>query len=208
MLSFSTDVTVGGKSVRGSAEKAGEQLVATIAADLNEVVAHLSDEMRKALDGLYAELEAKHGSQWPAGGGSALMRRSGAGLRSIKDSIKVTSAPGEVTGVISTGSLTVHETGATITAKRQYLTIPLPAALDSRGVPLRAKARDWDSTFIAKTKKGNLIIFRKETGGKITPLYLLKNSVTIPARLGMGKAFEDMAGRFVTKMVADLEKKL
>lgn len=74
---------------------------------------------------------------------------------------------------------TVHERGATIRPRRsKYLTIPLPAALTSAGVPKQASARDWPNTFVRKA-----IIFQKLAGGQIQPLYVLKKQVRIPPRL-------------------------
>ncbi len=93
-----------------------------------------------------------------------------------------------VEGQISTGNMTIHETGGTVRPRRsRYLTIPLPAAMDSRGVPLRRRARDWDNTFVARSRRGNLLIFRRDGLG-LTPLYLLKPSVRIKPRLGLEDA--------------------
>ena len=97
----------------------------------------------------------------------------------------------EITGQIG-GSMNaaVQEFGTTITSKTaKYLTVPLPAALDSKGVPRKKNAREWDNTFVAQSKAGNLIIFQRE-GAKIVPLYVLKSSVTIPPRLGMRKTLD------------------
>jgi hypothetical protein len=137
-------------------------------------------------------LEKSHSSPWNGGivnNTNNLQRRSG-GIKRIAQSIKVSGGSLDtVAGTISTSGFAIHETGGTIKAKRsKYLTIPLPAAMDSRGVPLRKRARDWDKTFVARSKRGNLLIFRKDKNGGVTPLYLLKPSVRIPARLGMEKA--------------------
>lgn len=89
------------------------------------------------------------------------------------------------------GIAAVHERGATIFPKKaKYLTVPLPAALDSRGVALKPRARDWMNTFVLRSKKGNLLIVQKQPGGGLKPLYVLKKSVTIPKRLGFQEAFE------------------
>jgi hypothetical protein len=167
-------------------------------------------ELKNALDKLYEDLAEKHGTAWPEGTtASSLSVRSGRGLRTIKDSIKVEQNGPEITGTISAGSLSVHETGATITPRKaQYLTVPLTPALNSQGLPLRSSAREWDNTFIATSRRGNLIIFQRNTGGKITPLYLLRKSVRIPPRLGMTKMFEDMIPHFERKAIDALEKAL
>lgn len=83
----------------------------------------------------------------------------------------------------------------TITPKKgKFLTIPLPAALKPSG-DLRGPARSdmWGETFIAKSKKGNLIIFGRarimkgkragELRGQVVPLFLLVKKVTVPARI-------------------------
>lgn len=176
----------------------------------NRFLQEVAVELRQALDKLYNDLAIRHGNAWPTGTTSrTLSVRSGGGLRSIKESIKVDISGNEVTGSISAAKLSVHETGATITAKNvQYLTIPLTAAMDSRGLPLRARARDWENTFVARSKRGNLIIFQRQTGGKILPLYLLKHSVKIPPRLGMGEMFEKMLPYFQRKTIDALERTL
>ena len=66
------------------------------------------------------------------------------------------------------------------------MTIPLDAALNANGTPKKKRARDWKDTFVAKSKRGNLIIFQKR-GRRIVPLYVLKKRVRIPARLGLRK---------------------
>jgi len=83
---------------------------------------------------------------------------------------------------------------------KQYLAIPLPAAMTKAGV-VRGKPLDesvFGDTFIAKSKKNNLIIFGKKvrwslggrsesrtgsTYGKITPLFVLKKQVQIKTRV-------------------------
>ena len=210
-LEFS--VAVNGKPY-SSIESAGNAIGAHLSRAVDEGMQQVSVELQKALTKLYEEMEAKHGSQWPLGGDfgtdpERLAVRSGKGLRTIKESIRVDFDGVTVSGSISAGDLSVHETGATVRATNaKYLTIPLPAALDSRGLPLRERARDWDSTFVARSKRGNLIIFRKNTGGTITPLYILKTQVTIPPRLGLGKAFNDMVPYFQAKAIDVLEKRL
>ena len=77
----------------------------------------------------------------------------------------------------------------------QALTIPLPAAMDSHGVA-RGSARDkgiFGETFLGKSKAGNMIIFGKllyvkgakagQVKGKLVPLFVLKKSVSVPARI-------------------------
>jgi len=68
---------------------------------------------------------------------------------------------------------------------KQYLTIPLPAAKTAAG-RLRGSARSgvFQDTFIAKSKKGNLIVFGKfGKGGTVRPLFVLKKKVVITQRI-------------------------
>jgi hypothetical protein len=100
-------------------------------------------------------------------------------------------ATGPTVSFTLSGIAAVHERGAVIRAKRaQYLTIPLPAALNKNGTPKRPTARSWRNTFIKRSKKGNLLIFQKQPNGDILPLYVLKKSVRIPKRLAFQEAFE------------------
>ncbi len=71
---------------------------------------------------------------------------------------------------------------------------------------MRQRARDWDNTFVQRSRRGNLLIFQRN-GPNITPLYLLKPSVRIQPRLGLEdsviknglpwferRAFEEISG--------------
>jgi phage gpG-like protein len=84
----------------------------------------------------------------------------------------------------------IHEVGGVIRPKRgKYLAIPLKGALTSSGSQLRGgamSARDFPNTFIRRGKSGNPIIFQKRGKGVI-PLFVLKKSVTIPARRYMAR---------------------
>lgn len=216
MITFT--VLVDGKSF-SSIESAANAIERDLAERVQTGMVEVSREMRKALEDVYTKLEQKHGRGWPTGGApfgtspGQLSRRSGQGLRSIKDSIAV-SEPGvsrtrSLTGQISTGRLTVHETGAVITAKRaKYLAMPMMEALDSRGLPRKSGPRAWRDTYVARSAAGNLIIFQKRTGGKVVPLYLLKKKVTIPRRLGMRETFESMVPYFTAKAIRQLEAAL
>ena len=148
----------------------------------------LSGEIKTFLDSVAQALAQRHSGAW-AGGTTdkTLSRRSGNLVASIEKSVRINGTTfGDLEGHISAAFPgIVHEFGATITPKKgKFLTVPLPAALDGRGIPYRRRARDWDNTFVARSKKGNLIIFQRR-GTQIVPLYVLKTSVKIPARLGM-----------------------
>lgn len=216
MLAFT--VIVDGKTF-SSVESAANAIARDLTSQVQSGMVEVSREMRKALEHVYAKLEQTHGSGWPTGGApfgtspGKLSRRSGQGLRSIKDSISV-SEPGvnstrSLTGQISTGRLTVHETGAVITAKRaKYLAMPMMEALDSRGQPRKSGPRAWRDTYVARSRAGNLIIFQKRTGGKVVPLYLLKKKVTIPQRLRLRETFDSMVPHFTAKAIRQLEAAL
>lgn len=162
-------------------------------------------EMLMTLQRVAKTLGEQHANPWNGkvvNPTNRLQRRSGKGLQSIWDSIKVSGTDlGSLAGVISAGKLSFHEHGGTIRAKRaKYLTIPLPAAMDSRGVPLKARARDWPDTFVKRSRKGNLIIFQKR-GHDIIPLYLLKPSVYIPPRLRMQETVESVIPYFLERTI-------
>jgi len=103
--------------------------------------------------------------------------------------------------------LAVHEFGATIFAKRaQFLTIPLDAALKG-GRKIHRSSRDWKNTFVFRSKAGNLLIAQKK-GRRVVPLYVLKRSVRIPARLGMRQSIADQMPRALTRILDSMDKEL
>lgn len=141
-----------------------------------------------------SKLEKMHGQKWPGRSSSGkrnLYRRTGQGLRDIRDSITVTGESlSELRGVIdAVGYMAAHEEGATIRPTQgQYLTVPLPAAMRSNGLPKKQSARDWDNTFVKRSKKGSLLIFQKR-GRNIIPLYILMEQVTLRPRLRLQETF-------------------
>lgn len=163
--------------------------------------------LRNFLNKIATDLERIHGT--PYSGASSedrLHSRTGEGVASIRKSITVTgSSTANIIGSIGGLSrLGIHEFGGTVTPKRsKFLTIPLPAALDSRGVPLRQTARQWDKTFIIKSKKGRLLIVR-ERGASIEPLYLLAKSATIRPRLGMRNMVQARLAKFADDLADDI----
>ena len=180
-------LTIGG-TLYNDVEAGLARLTRDIEEAFEEGVARAAPTLLTSLEKVSAEMVRLHGNPWSGGpSGDELQRRSGDGLKSLVDTVKVAASRGEVVaiGEIGGGKLSFHEEGGTIRAKRaKYLTIPLPAALDPRGVPLRERARQWDNTFVKRSRRGNLIIFRKTPGAReLTPLYILKTSVTIRPRL-------------------------
>ena len=138
--------------------------------------------------------------------GRVLGRRSGHLARSFKwlgikqkfDSIHVTLQS-------DVPYARIHETGGTIRPKNvKYLPVPLPDALTPTG-QLRKKTKEYDNTFVQKSKKGNLILFQTK-GSEIIPLFVLKEKVVIPARHWFSDAVErtesslyDVFARMVTE---------
>jgi hypothetical protein len=166
-------------------------------------VRRMRDPMERGLQNVYASLKKRHERRWPRTGlfggdrGSPdLFARSGKGLRSIRDSISVRlNGQMGVVGSIDTGTMGVHETGATITPRGRFLLIPTVFALTSRGNKrvTPGKARN---TFFRLTKAGNLFLFRRVKGDRPVPLFLLRGMVGLRARLGLKEAVERMADAF------------
>jgi len=178
---------------------------------IDEAQTKVAPMLMASLQQVARTLAKKHGNPWNGSvvnGSDQLQSRTGGGLRSIYRSITLLAKNGElVAASISAGDLSFHEKGGTIKAKGKYLTIPLPAAMDPRGVPLKKRARDWDHTFVRRSKKGNLLIFRKLPGAnELTPLYILKPSVFIKPRLGMEPTIMDEMGYFEAKLFEQISR--
>ncbi len=187
-----------------------------LARDLGEQYAKLGPIMKARMQwflrGVAEALAQAHGTPWKEGTTEkTLSRRSGKAVRSIRNSVRVTgdkpeNIEGRIGGIFY---LRTHEFGATIKAKRAtYLTIPTDYALNPDGTPIRPNARSWPNTFVAKSKKGNLIIFQRQPDKSIIPLYVLKKEVKIPARLGMGLRLKQNVAYFVDKVSDDMLKAL
>lgn len=176
--------------------------------ELKKALREYLDQVRLGLIKIHSK-RFSNPANVPATGERNLLRRQG-GIGGIKVFIgrgrkDVNSVTG---GLVIPFPISVHEKGATIRAKRvQFLTIPLPAALDSRGVPLRASAREWDNTFVQRSKRGNLLIFQKR-GASLVPLFLLKREVTLPPRLKAEQALEAGSDFFVDEAVERIFKRL
>ncbi len=200
-----------GKRFR-DAQKGLEAFAAELGKDVQKLGPILTRALQRYLDEVRRALIRRHSKPFsnptnvPATGSSDLLSRSG-GIRRITTLVKSSRDLNLITGtMVVPFPLSVHERGTTIRAKSsQFLTIPLSAALSARGIPLRPKARDWNNTFVQRSKRGNLLIFQRR-GAQIVPLYLLKRSVTLPPRL---KAEETlMAGEdfFVESLITEMSK--
>lgn len=193
-----------------SGRNASDEVEVYLKTTVSRGVRKLKEPTEKFFRSVYRALRSRHGDRFPSGGlfgrsrskSSPLMRRSGRGLMSIRNSISVDyDRKMGVEGSISSAGMTVHETGATVTG-RPYLAIPTIYAMTSRGQERRQSPRNWPNSFTKRSRKGNLFVFRRESGS-ILPLYLLKKKVKIPARLGLQDEFNRQAPRFIA--MADAE---
>lgn len=134
------------------------------------------------------------------GNGGLIGRRSGNLARSIRE--EVTNNGSMVTGMVYPDRSKaiygdINEDGGTIIPRRsKYLAIPLRAMMTASGVS-KGSARDvfqnpsafgYTGAFVAKS-----IIFGTRGRGKlatIIPLFVLKNSVTLPARRYMEQTLQ------------------
>lgn len=180
------------------------------------------DAMQSMLDQIELELQARHalpysGQSRPEGPGlpqgdrsGRLQRRSGLLLRSLTRSIRVRlQGEDEVEGQIGiAGQRAIQEFGGTTRPTRsKYMAIPLPAALNSRG-QRRAAPRRWRNTFVARSAKGNLIIFQKRRGDEIVPLFLLKLRVKVPARFGLRSTLDRHASRYIDRLAELIDERV
>lgn len=102
----------------------------------------------------------------------------------------------------------IQEFGGTIKPKnKRYLTIPLPDAKTPAGA-LKGGARlvqrgeryftaDGDTTFVFRSKRGNLLVAARAKNGRRRLLYTLKPSVTLKARLGFTRTFQERTAPFI-----------
>ena len=110
----------------------------------------------------------------------------------------------------------VHEEGRIIRPKRaRHLAIPLAAARTGAGVARPGggggsiRARFPDLKFI-KSRAGNKLLVRIQGKGKnkrIIPMFVLKDQVRIPARLGFKKTFKSMIKGMKAELKTVLEIK-
>lgn len=158
------------------------------------------------MDSLAQEIAKRNGAPWPSGTtGSSISRRTGGFQAAILDGVEVKGTQlGDLRGyIVVPAEYAIHETGGTRKARNKLIAVPLPAALDGAGNPVRRSPRDWGNTFVAETRGGNTVIFQ-DRGGSIIPLYVLKTDVKIPARLGIAKAMESGLPRLTERMLDTL----
>ena len=197
-----------------SIESGIARLAPAVARCLESAAKPIAMAVQDYMNGIASTMQAMHSQSYPPGTVGSdypnLYVRSGSGLQSILESLRVVN-PGSlegITGTISGGTMGWHEEAQTMSPRHsQYMTIPLPAAMDSRGIPLKSSARDWANTFVRMTRNGNLIMFQKR-GLSIIPLYLLKSRVSRPARLGMQAAFEQRIPWFESRVLGEIDAAL
>ncbi|MDR4483826.1 MAG: HK97 gp10 family phage protein [Nitrospirales bacterium] len=115
--------------------------------------------------------------------GPVLKRRTGNLVRSVTVG-KVEGTGGNLRLRVGSNLVyaPIHEFGKRVKPTRsKYLTIPLDAAKTAAGVQRFSARKAPGPTFVKRSKKGNLIIFRN-AGGNLIPLFLLRKSVKIPKR--------------------------
>ena len=201
---FRLELDIGGKRYE-NAQLGLNALAAKTTHALLEMTPIARREMVDILDTVVAAMRQRHSTRWRAGQRlptgdrtGKLAKRSGRGLNNMKGDVRSTAD--EVRGqILVPFPLSVHEDGAVIRKKGKMLAIPLPDALDSRGRPLKRGPRAWRDTFVARSKKGNLLIFQKR-GREIVPLYVLKDQVKIPRRLGMGVTLDKAAPVYIERV--------
>ena len=192
------------------AQKGLAAFVSAVSGDWGRAEMALSREMKAFLDEVAKALETRHSTPWPKGTTEkTLSRRSGGLTQSIVESVRVEgNTLATMRGVIGSDKkyARIQETGGTVYPKKaKFLAIPLPSALDSRGLPKRSKPRDWPNTFVARSRKGNLLIFQRR-GTLVIPLYVLKSSVYIPPRLGLRKTLDVGIPYFIERAMDQMVK--
>lgn len=102
----------------------------------------------------------------------------------------------------------IHEYGGVITPKKgKFLAIPLEAAKTVRADVGRGGPRDFEDTFIFTSKAGNKIIAQR-SGDGLTPLFVLKESVKIPPRLGFFHAWDAQMPALIGQFNKAIEESL
>lgn len=171
----------------------------------------VSAEFFKYMKRVAQALFRKHSGGYPGGTtDNTLSARTGAGIAGIVRGVRTIGSPVALDSIAVTltipGTMVIHEDGGVIRQRPggPLLTVPLPDALDERGVPLRLRARDWENTFVTRSRRGSLIIFQRR-GRRIVPLYVLKRAVVIPPRLGAQEEIERGLSRFEVRILRKME---
>jgi len=106
----------------------------------------------------------------------------------------------------------ILEDGGTITAKGKMLTVPLPKALTKKGIlkftanEVRSGASGYKGSFVRIGKSGSPIIYGKKSNGKVDALFVLKNSVRIPAFRYMQRTVQEYGEEAYNILVDTMRK--
>lgn len=120
-------------------------------------------------------------------GPSGLRRRTGRLMNTWGENKKIIESGNSVTGELSSAGVpyaAIHEYGGTITAKGKALTIPTEENRRPDGSP-KITIRELFGGLRSKvftTKGGVVMLAPGGKGSKLTPMFIFKKSVTIPAR--------------------------
>lgn len=147
----------------------------SLSSGLEQVKRELTLQMFRALTVLETAIKQNIRSK------SGLKVRTGALLNSVKKDVY--EEGGAVVGEVGTEGVPyarIHEFGGTIRPKNaQNLTIPTDVNRRADGTP-KMSIQDVFATKKAFIAKG--VVFLKKGAGNIEPMFILKKSVTIPAR--------------------------
>lgn len=164
----------------------------------NRLFPLLKSQFQYVTFGLQREMQARVS-------GDKLMRRTGQLARSFIAKVGG-SRLGNLFGLVETDSkyAKIHEFGGTIRpTNARFLTIPTEFNKTAAGV-MRKNARQLMSegkSFFQKSRNGNLMLFTQTARGQLKPMFMLKESVTIPARLG----FRETAEKWLEKLKDGLQ---
>ena len=177
-----------------------------------------AEAMRKAPEALFGHVRDGLSSyvQWFATNRmvrqarAALNVRSGALARSFGALVTgVSFADLRATVYTDSPYARLQEHGGTVRPKNaKALTIPMEAALTAGAGVTRGGARSFGftETFIGHDKDGNAFIFRRLEGDDVEPLFRLVPQVTVPARLGFFRTWEDDADERTKVLVDAVDK--
>lgn len=157
--------------------------------------------LKEYFEGVHAAMAKRHSTPYAPGAQTpGLQRRSGDALKALTTH-KMARHDSMIEGRMTLPSyLLMHEYGGLVKPKGgRYIAVPLPAALNPDGTPKEETVRGWHKSFVIKSRGGNVLIVKRGPRGNITPLYVLKPYVRIPATMGlrktMGFEFRHMAHR-------------
>lgn len=157
-------------------------------------ISTVTDNIRKAVAALHRQVDENIK-------GPIIKRRTGNLARSLRSDVDTTSS--QVTGtvgVLKTPYAAILELGGTITGK-PWLTIPLsgvnrPSSAHPGGeTGLTAREVIDQGGFFLKSKAGNLLIVQRNKKGNITPIFVLKRQVEIPAFGYLSKSFAQIKSK-------------